>query len=95
MEERAEAITNLWKRRMSDAEIADALGISSRTVLRWRNKLNLEGHTFTGSEKWRDPEKTMADIRQRATDNRLWEHSSRNKSGAMKGKKRSEGRDFN
>lgn len=49
-------IKRLWGRRYSDNEIADALGLDRSSVRNRRIKLGLEAHTFTGDEKWRDPE---------------------------------------
>jgi DNA-binding NarL/FixJ family response regulator len=49
--ERREAVTRLYRRRWSDNRIADALHISDRTVLRYRQELGLESFDFCDIKK--------------------------------------------
>lgn len=49
---RAELITNLYNKRLSDREIAEELGIAPLTARRWRTKLELPAHDFFPTEKW-------------------------------------------
>lgn len=65
-DERVRLITELHRQRKSDSEIAEALGISPTTVLRWRKRAGLPGHVFSFDEKWRDPEAAREAMRQGA-----------------------------
>ena len=55
-------VERLWKRRYSDGEIADALGISREVVRGVRKRLGLEAHVFKGDEKWKNPEEVRRKI---------------------------------
>lgn len=49
MEARAQAIRDQWLNGLSDGEIAERLGITSRTVLRWRKRLHLSANNRGGN----------------------------------------------
>jgi hypothetical protein len=62
-------IERLYKRRYSDSEIAEAVGMSASHVNKIRRELGLPAHRFTGDEKWRDPEAVRAAISARKKGN--------------------------
>lgn len=63
-------IMRLHKRRYSDTEIGEALGITASAVGHWRRRHGVPAHSFMGDEKWRDPQKVVADLRERMMGNR-------------------------
>lgn len=91
-EEKAADIRYYWKQELNDVQIAAKLGIHQQTVASWRSKLGLAPNTW-GNQLDSSVLSEMAS--KRAYRTRFWEYSPRNKPGAHKGKKRSEGRDFN
>lgn len=64
-ERRELLIKQFYYKRMSDSEIAEALGLGKTTVGEVRRRLGLPGHQFSGDEKWRDPEAVRAQISER------------------------------
>lgn len=49
-------IERLVKRRYSDSEIGEAIGMSGKGVASRRRALGITANVFTGDEKWRDPD---------------------------------------
>jgi transposase len=68
-ERKARHIKRLWARRYSDYEIGQVVGMARATVRDHRYRLGLEAHTFTGDEKWKDPEAVRRQVGDRMRGN--------------------------
>lgn len=53
LKERARSVKDLWMLGKTDVEISKILGISSRTALRWRQRLQLAANSHGGGDSAR------------------------------------------
>lgn len=56
-------IRRLHKRNMTDPQIAEELGIYTKTVLKWRKRLELPANATGGAHHWKDYAGTIAKLR--------------------------------